>query len=104
MTVRVGLVGLDLLQSMSKSDSLAFCSLSVTIARGADLPCPLAPSRVPELSAWARAYAEQLAEDGDDITAADVKAAWEMINAQQASQEAAAWATVTSDPPVPSQS
>jgi hypothetical protein len=104
MTTRVGLVGLDLLQSLSDSDPMAFCAISVAVARGADLPCPIAPSRVAELSEWARGYAESLAEDGVDITAADVRAAWEMINAQQSTQEAAAWATVTADPPVPSQS
>lgn len=105
MTTRLGLVAIDMLQSLIRDHdtALAGCGLSVAIARGADLPCPITPSRRSELVEFGRAYAHELAEAGEDITAGDMARAWELIGQQQESMGAAAWATVTADPPVPSQ-
>jgi hypothetical protein len=77
--MKIGIFAVDILAKMAAENALASSGLVVAIHRGEPLPCPLRPSTAAELETYGFDYARDCAEAGDDISRADIEAAWEAV-------------------------
>jgi hypothetical protein len=77
--MKIGIFGVDILAKMASSNAIASSGLVVAIHRGEALPAELRPSTAADLEAYGFDYAKSCAEAGQDISRADIEAAWAAI-------------------------